>query len=71
MAAASGEPEVVVPAPRNEAQELYESALSAPRDEAVEQLRSLEANHPDALAESGIPLLPLVVWTQLRKRGRS
>jgi two-component system phosphate regulon sensor histidine kinase PhoR len=58
--------EAIVPAPANQGQELFRVALTVPGEEAAERLRSLEENHRDALAESGVPLLPLIAWTQLR-----
>jgi two-component system phosphate regulon sensor histidine kinase PhoR len=59
-------PEAPPPAPANEAQELFRSAFDLSRDEAAQRWSVLENEHRDAVAESGVPLLPLVAWRQLQ-----
>lgn len=61
-------PSPPIPVPPNEADRLYARALepSASHDEATAALARLEAVFPEALAPSGIPLVPLAEWNRLR-----
>jgi signal transduction histidine kinase len=59
-------PDPPVPSAPHEAQELFRAAAAAPPEEAPGLLARLASEHPDALAESGVPLLPLVLLAQLR-----
>jgi signal transduction histidine kinase len=59
-----------IPAPPSDAQALYAEALrlsGTSQAQAVADLAVLETKYPDALAPSGIPLLPLVelLWMRL------
>ena len=62
-------PSLPVPTLEGEASKLYAGALDLPATssaQAVADLTRLETDHPDALAPSGLPLLPLIEWTRLR-----
>jgi signal transduction histidine kinase len=59
-------PLIPLPEGPNEAQALYAKALSAPAGEAAALLARIEKDYPEARAASGIPLLPMVKWTELR-----
>lgn len=60
-------PATPAPAPANETQALYEHALSLTDPAQVDaELARPEFDGTDALAPSGVPLLPLVAWARLR-----
>ncbi len=60
-------PLIPAPAPENETHALYEHALSlTDAAQADAELTRPEFDQTDALAPSGVPLLPLVAWTRLR-----
>jgi len=59
------------PAEVTPAQQLYEEAGSAPPAESAALLARVESEFPDATTASGLPLLPLVKWAQLRAQAGS
>ena len=62
-------PSPPVPTAPNAAADLYAKALEQPAPSpahAVDDLTRLESEYRDALAPSGVPLLPLAQWTRLR-----
>ena len=58
--------ETPLPTPSDEPQELFRVAMSLPAAEAAPRLRRLEETYPEARSESGLPLLPLIAWVELR-----
>jgi signal transduction histidine kinase len=59
-------PLIPIPESPNEAQALYAKALSAPAAEAATLFARIEKDYPESRSASGIPLLPMVKWTELR-----
>ena len=60
-------PLVPEPAEPNEMQKRYARAISLPARDAQPLLAEIEADNAKASTESGIPLLPLVKWAELRQ----
>ena len=58
--------ETPLPTPSDEPQELFRVAMSLPATDAAPRLRRLAETYPEARSESGLPLLPLVAWIELR-----
>ncbi len=56
------------PAEPNEAQKLFDEAADAPADQAAVLYARIETDFPNALAASGVPLLPLVKWAELSRQ---
>lgn len=66
-------PSPPVPTAPNAAADLYAEALEQPAASsarAIADLTRLESDYRDALAPSGVPLLPLAQWTHLRLETR-
>ncbi len=60
-------PSSPVPAEPNEAQALYDQALGSSATEIDALLARIETSFPNASAQSGLPLLPLVKWARLER----
>lgn len=58
--------ETPIPTPSDEPQELFRVAMTLPAADAAPRLRRLEETYPEARSESGLPLLPLIAWVELR-----
>ena len=60
-------PELPKPGPATEAAASFERALSLSEEEANAIFAGIEQEHPDAIAATGLPVLPLIAWTRLQR----